>query len=98
MSNLEPPKNGDFAAYVSDLSRVSTSAPAPLMSQGLEDTVEVPNLAQRVQDLINKGEPLSDEILKELDEMAELPPISDEELERQALSDPGADGDVNTPE
>lgn len=68
------------------------------MSQGLEDTVEVPNLAQRVQDLINKGEPLSDEILKELDEMAELPPISDEELERQALSDPGADGDVNTPE
>jgi hypothetical protein len=98
MSNLEPPKNGDFASYVSDLSKASASAPAPLMSQGFEDTVEAPNLQQRVQDLLNKGEPLSDEILKELDEMEELEPISDEELERQALSDPGADGDVNTPE
>ena len=31
-------------------------------------------------------------------ELDDLPELTDEELERQALNDPGADGDTSTPE
>ena len=31
-------------------------------------------------------------------ELDNLPELTDEELERQALNDPGADGDTSTPE
>ena len=38
------------------------------------------------------------EELRALEALAKLPPVSDEELARQAEADPGADGDPATPE
>ena len=40
----------------------------------------------------------SAEELQKLAELQDLPPLSDEELARQAEADPGADGDASTPE
>ena len=40
----------------------------------------------------------SAEELRALEELEQLPPLSDEELARQAEADPGADGDTGTPE
>ena len=40
----------------------------------------------------------SAEELRKLAELDELPPLSDEELARQAEAAPGADGDPSTPE
>ena len=40
----------------------------------------------------------SAEELQELAKLENLPPLSDEELARQAESAPGADGDPSTPE
>lgn len=40
----------------------------------------------------------SAEELRKLDELEQLPPLSEEELARQAEAAPGADGDPATPE
>jgi hypothetical protein len=40
----------------------------------------------------------SAEELRQLEELEQLPPLSDEDLARQAEADPGADGDPSTPE
>ena len=40
----------------------------------------------------------SAEELRALEELEQLPPLSDEDLARQAEADPGADGDTGTPE
>ena len=38
------------------------------------------------------------EELRALQALAQLPPVADDELARQAAADPGADGDPATPE
>jgi hypothetical protein len=42
--------------------------------------------------------PASEEMLDEMAALQSAPPLSDEELARQALADGGADGDPSTPE
>jgi hypothetical protein len=44
---------------------------------------------QTVEDAIAHGEEPTDELLQEVRALDEAPPLSDEELERQALAHPG---------
>jgi len=53
---------------------------------------------QTVEDAIAHGEEPTDDLLQEVRALDEAPPLSDEELERQALAHPGGDGNTDTPE
>ena len=58
---------------------------------------ETPSEKQTLTDVLNGEEP-TPEFLDEFVVLSEAPPVSDEELEQQALNHPGGDGDVSTPE
>lgn len=63
------------------------------------DGVVVPRLKkQTIEDVLVFGEEPTEEFLTEFVALNEAPPVPDEELERQALSHPGEDGDLGTPE
>ena len=53
---------------------------------------------QKLEEVLLEHEEPTPELLAELAALADAPPISDEELARQALADGGADGDVRTAE
>jgi len=53
---------------------------------------------QTIQQVLGEGQEPTDEFVEEFKALNEAPELSDEELERQALSSPGDDGDVRTPE
>lgn len=53
---------------------------------------------QSIEDILLKGEQPTAEFLAEFIALHEAPPLSDEELEQQALEAPGDDGDPATPE
>lgn len=54
--------------------------------------------AQNLEEVLLEHESPSPALLDELAAMLSAPPLSDEELDRQALNDGGADGDSTTPE
>ena len=91
MSNLTSPKDGDFTAYVEKMSKQSVTP------QQMAEPATEPKRRQNIQDVFDGEEPTA-EFLEEWEVLNSLPPLSDEELEQQALADPGADGDPNTPE
>ena len=96
--NLEP-RDGDFAKYLEE--RATNSAkpqaePVPEASFGKPLPISaLPFLATVEASFI--AEPSAEE-LEKLRAFAEKPDLSEEELARQALEDPGMDGNVNTPE
>jgi hypothetical protein len=103
MSVSNTPKDGDFASYIESLSQSAhtKSEDAEIHHPTNTDTT-VSDTApqsgmQTIEDVLNGEEP-SEEFLTELAELNEAQPLSDEELERQALEHPGADGDPGTPE
>jgi hypothetical protein len=53
---------------------------------------------QTIEQVLVDGEEPTEELLQEWQALDEAPPLSDEELARQALNAPGADGDPSTPE
>jgi CheY-like chemotaxis protein len=55
-------------------------------------------LPERIEQALADGQEPSRELLDEVRELADAPSVSDEELARQALAAPGADGDPRTPE
>ena len=50
------------------------------------------------EDVVLGKAPATPEMLEELAALQDAPPLSDEELARQALADGGADNDPSTPE
>ena len=53
---------------------------------------------QGLEEVLLEHEELTQEFLEELAALEEAPPLSDEELARQALAAGGEDGDIKTPE
>jgi len=51
-----------------------------------------------LEDVLLGNAQATPEMLEELAALQDAPPLSDEELARQALADGGADGDPSTPE
>ena len=104
MSVSKTPKDGDFASYIESLSQSAhaKSEEAVIHRPTHADTT-APDTApqsgmQTIEDVLLNGEEPSEEFLTELAELNEAQPLSDEELERQALEHPGADGEPGTPE
>lgn len=52
---------------------------------------------QTLEEVLSGDDP-TDEFLEQMAALNEVSPLSDEELERQAMAAPGADGNPNTPE
>lgn len=94
MNTSSSPANGDFAALVESQSPhgIASAEPAeqPIGMEALSESTE-----QTVMDVLLGEEP-TPELLEALANPE--PPVSDDELERQALAHPGADGDPHTPE
>lgn len=88
MTHPDTPKDGDFAALLE-----SKAAAAALPSDP-----ERLGPGQTLDDVLIDGEEPTAELLEELAALENAPPLSDEELTRQAIEHPGADGDPSTPE
>lgn len=108
----DAPANGDFASYLNQLGTARPAAAAPAavaaaleVPAASEDAVKVPAPvlagAQPVFEDLTALEILEGPSAETLEHTAALTTpsnLSDEELERQALAHPGADGDASTPE
>lgn len=100
MTTSDTPKDGDFASYLEAKSRNRSTA-LPAQGGELNIQAEVPAAApprQTIQQVLVDGEEPSDEFLEEWNALEHAPELTDEELEKQALSAPGDDGDTRTPE
>lgn len=93
MTNSDTPKDGDFAAF---LERKAANAPAA--AAALPDEATQAAQSQTLDDILVGGEEPTAEFLEAIDALRRAEPLSDEELARQALAHPGADGDPSTPE
>jgi hypothetical protein len=102
MNNSEAPKDGDFSAWVDEkaealkfqLGENFPAAPTELHSASLP----VETSAQKFEEILLEHETPTPELLAELQALKEAPPLSEEDLDRQALEAGGADGDNTTPE
>lgn len=99
MKTLDAPKDGDFASYLE--ARQSNPSPASSdkcakCSAGFDDSVVPPR--QTIQQVLVDGEEPTAEFLDEWNALQNAPELTDEELEQQALTAPGEDGDTRTPE
>jgi hypothetical protein len=103
MSVSNTPKDGDFASYIESLSQSAhtKSENAVIHHPANTDTTALDTAPQSgmqtIEEVLNGEEP-NEEFLEEFAALNEAQPLSDEELERQALEHPGADGDPGTPE
>jgi hypothetical protein len=61
-------------------------------------SVHVDTSQQKLEEVLLEHEQPTQEFLDELAALEQAPPLSDEELARQALEDGGGDGDSTTPE
>lgn len=102
MSNSNTPKDGDFAHWVEEKSEVlkfelGEKFPVPPTVLG-SPSVHVETGRQKLEEVLLEHEAPSEEFLEELAALEEAPPLSEEELARQALEAGGADADPGTPE
>ncbi len=102
MSNSDTPKDGDFAHWVEEKSEalkfeLGEKFPVPPTTL-VSPSVHLETGVQKLEEVLLEHEAPSEEFLEELAALKAAPPLSDEELARQALADGGADGDTGTPE
>ena len=99
MPDTNVPKDGDFAAYLGGL---ANQAQTPVPDSGVPTSGTLAQDAkperQTIQQVLVEGQEPTDEFIEDFIALRQAPELSDEELERQALSAPGDDGDVRTPE
>ena len=99
MQDTNAPKDGDFTAYLNRVAnRNSDVTPASIAPARGTLAQETEQERQTIQQVLVEGQEPTDEFIEEFTALNEAPELSDEELERQALSAPGDDGDVHTPE
>jgi hypothetical protein len=95
MTNPDTPKDRDFAAQLEG--RQARPARSPLLG-GEPAVADGGPATQTLQQVLVEGEEPTGEFIEGFIEAENAPPVSDEELERQALEAPGGDGDPRTPE
>jgi hypothetical protein len=99
MPDMNTPKDGDFASYLDRLANSKADVVLGSSVQASRTLAEkVKAEPQTIQQVLGEGQEPTDEFVEEFKALSEAPELSDEELERQALSAPGEDGDVRTPE
>ena len=95
MPEPDAPKDGDFASYLESLSRQPKArGPDTSAERAPDDEVHARQAStlkegQTIEDVIVDGQEPSDELLEKLRDLENAPPLSDEELARQALEDGG---------
>ncbi len=102
MSNSDTPKDGDFAHWVEEKSQAlifELGEKFPVPPTALQSpSVHVETGQQKLEEVLLEHEEPTQEFLDELAALEKAPPLSEEELARQALAAGGADGDSGTPE
>ncbi|ABM37522.1 hypothetical protein [Polaromonas naphthalenivorans] len=94
-----PPAN-DFVRWVeekSDAVMADLADKFPPATSGPE-AIHAETFTQRIEEVLLGHEAPDDALLEELAALEDAPPLSDEELARQALESGGADADPATPE
>lgn len=102
MNDSNTPKDGDFAHWVEEKSealKFELGEKFPVPPTALHSpSVHVETGRQKLEEVLLEHEQPSPEFLEELAALKDAPPLSDEELARQALESGGGDGDSSTPE
>lgn len=100
MSSSQGPVSGDFTRWVEEKSeavKAELGEKFPPATSGPE-ALHAETFTQRIEEVL-LGHELPDEaLLQELAALDSAPPMTDEELARQALADGGTDDDPATPE
>ena len=102
MTSSNTPKDGDFAHWVDEKSEalkfeLGEKFPVPptiLVSSAAHPETSI----QKLEEVLLEHEEPTQAFLEEIAALEDAPPLSDEELARQALEAGGADGDSSTPE
>ncbi len=100
MASSQPPASNDFVRWVeekSDAVMADLSERFPPATSGPQ-AVHAETFTQRIEEVLMGHEQPQDALLEELAALDAAPPLSDEELARQALADGGGDADPDTPE
>lgn len=102
MANSDTPKDGDFASWVEEKTEamkfeLGEKFPVP-PTELHSPSVHVETGQQKLEEVLLGHETPTQAFLDELSALEKAPPLSDEELARQALESGGADGDSGTPE
>ena len=100
MASPQTPTGNDFARWVEEKSEAviaDLGERFPPATSGPQ-AVHAETSSQRIEEVLMGHEQPQDDLLDELAALENAPPLSDEELERQALQDGGGDADPATPE
>lgn len=102
MTDSNTPKDGDFVSWVEGKSQalkheLGEKFPVPPTTLH-SPSAHVETGEQKLEEVLLEHEEPTQEFLDELAALEQAPPISDEELARQALEAGGDDGDSSTPE
>jgi hypothetical protein len=93
---------GEFAHWIDEKSealRFRLSEKFQVPAPGLATPVpHQETSSQNLEEVLLEHESPSPALLEELAALSSVPPLPDEELDRQALTDGGSDGDAATPE
>lgn len=102
MTSSNPPKEGEFAHWVNEQSealKFELGEQFPVPPTVLVSSVAHPETGtQKLEEVLLEHEAPTQAFLEEIAALEDAPPLSDEELARQALEAGGADGDSSTPE
>ena len=102
MTSSDTPKGGDFAHWVDEKSEalkfeLGEKFPVP-PTVLVSNSVHAETGQQKLEEVLLEHEQPTQAFLEEVAALEEAAPLSDEELDRQALAAGGADGDSSTPE
>ncbi|MDB5938139.1 MAG: hypothetical protein JWP77_503 [Polaromonas sp.] len=95
-----PAGDNDFIRWVEEKSEVvmaDLGDKFPPATAGV-DALHAETSSQRIEEVLLGHELPGEALLEELVALENIPPLSDEELARQALQDGGGDADPSTPE
>ena len=100
MTVSQTPPTNDFVRWVeekSDAVMADIGDKFPPATSGAQ-ALHAETSSQRIEEVLLGHEPPDDALLEELAALEDAPPLSDEELDRQALESGGEDADPSTPE
>ena len=102
MTHSDTPKGGDFAHWVDEKSEalkfeLGEKFPVP-PTVLVSNSVHAETGQQKLEEVLLEHEQPTQAFLEEVAALEDAEPLSDEELERQAMEAGGADADKSTPE
>ena len=100
MTASQTPPANDFVRWVeekSDAVMADIGDKFPPATSGVQ-ALHAETSSQRIEEVLLGHEQPDDALLEELAALEDAPPLSDEELDRQALESGGEDADPATPE